>query len=309
MRQMTFKWFLKILCITAALLIAVQTSKAQQWTQIKPLHSTRLEVERILGLPTERNNLTYNLPNERITIVYSDGVLCREDWPFGWNVPADVVLSVYVYPKTKLSLADLNFDLKNFQKDEQPNGTLYRNEVDGIWIESEKFNSEIKSITLAGGSSDKALHCPAVAQREEKLKSGEYALLRPFLYYLVSSQNQKSYWNFFGASLLQELKKEPKTMGYAISYAGQSACKDEASVRAKKVKQYLVSRFRIPSDNIVLIDGGYKQEPGIEFYIVPPGDLKPLPSPQIHPSKITIAGDKKCSKVLLTQNFRATPGH
>jgi hypothetical protein len=49
----------------------VTTSQAQGWRGIVPLHSTRQDVEKIIGQPTESNGITYDLQSERVSI-------CRE---------------------------------------------------------------------------------------------------------------------------------------------------------------------------------------------------------------------------------------
>ena len=47
--------------------------QAQGWRGIVPLHSTRADVERLVGSPMTPNGITYDLKNERVNVVYSDG--------------------------------------------------------------------------------------------------------------------------------------------------------------------------------------------------------------------------------------------
>jgi hypothetical protein len=90
-------------------------SHGQGWHGIVPLQSTRQDVEKLIGLPTESNGITYNLQAERVSIYYvKDG--CAKGWPYGWNLPAGVVEKIVVYPQSKQAVDQLGFNLKEFEQ-------------------------------------------------------------------------------------------------------------------------------------------------------------------------------------------------
>src|SRR5437762_3045701 len=91
------------------------SSQQQGWRGIVPLHSTREDVERLIGPPMKPGGITYDLTDERVNIGYS-AVPCTKGWPYGWNVPKDTVTSIRVYTKKKLNLSDLRLDLRTYTK-------------------------------------------------------------------------------------------------------------------------------------------------------------------------------------------------
>ncbi|MGI8493851.1 MAG: hypothetical protein ACR2L1_00885 [Pyrinomonadaceae bacterium] len=131
-------------CLCLIFLFSV-ISKAEEWRGIKPLHSTRADVERLLGQPTERYGLSYYvLENQRVSVHYSDGE-CSS--PSDWSVPKDTVVSINISPVGgTLSLADLHLDNSKFKINKSLfEEKEYRNDDDGIVyiVEVNKFILEI----------------------------------------------------------------------------------------------------------------------------------------------------------------------
>src|SRR5438876_288297 len=121
-------------------LFQVNVCSAKDWRGIVPLHSSRADVARLLGIPVLSGGLpTYDLPNETVSIFYSE-YACGDKMNFDqWNVPRDTVLGITVRPKTKVQLKDLLHNLKDFKK-EEPAGDIrgyyyYVNKEDGLTIE------------------------------------------------------------------------------------------------------------------------------------------------------------------------------
>ena len=98
-------------------LIAAGNAEAKDWRGIVPLHSTRADVERILGPPSvnQIDWAVYRGEKERVSIQYSKGPCTVRSSP--WNVPANVVIDIWVTPKApEVRFADLKLDHTKFKK-------------------------------------------------------------------------------------------------------------------------------------------------------------------------------------------------
>src|SRR5947207_11656957 len=115
-----------LLASVGLVLGAVGSSHAQGWRGIQPLHSTRGDVERLIGPPMEPGGITYDLKNERVNVVYSD-VACTNGWPFGWNVSRGTVISITIYFQSHPRLSDLHLDLSKSKKYVDPGGFVHFN--------------------------------------------------------------------------------------------------------------------------------------------------------------------------------------
>ena len=101
------------------------------WRGIVPLRSSRRDVERNIGPPVSPGDNIYNLKDERVRVEYS--VLpCRAGWPYGWNVPAETVTLIQVFPKKKPMLSELGADLIKYDKFNAPGapGDVHYNNFD-----------------------------------------------------------------------------------------------------------------------------------------------------------------------------------
>ncbi len=79
-----------------------------------------------------------------------------------------------------------------------------------------------------------------------------------------------------------QLQQEPQAKGVIIFYGGRHfrgrlPKRGEAAARAARLKPYLVRRRGIPTDQVILINGGYAEEWRAELWIVPPGANMPTP--------------------------------
>jgi hypothetical protein len=250
------------------------------WRGIRPLHATRSDVEKLIGPPMESDGITYDLNDERVNITYSK-FPCAKGWPYGWNVPADTVISIVTYPKRKLVLSDLQIDLNKFTlSDRRENQrVIYYSEEEGITVQTEN-NQQVVSIEYHPVSSDSYLRCPEAAAREASLKKGETASLRPVLYYHeISQQEQRVRLDYFA----EKVKEHPGSTIYIIGYRDSGECADETRKRTDWAKEYLVRKRSIPTELIKIIDGGLRDDVWVELFIVEPGGPIPLPSPNIYP--------------------------
>lgn len=88
------------------------------WRGIIPLHSTRALVEAVLGKSDDACRCKFKTPNESVVIDYSKGP-CKGP-PYGWNVHAGTVVQITVYPKSELSLRQLNLDFTEYVRSQDP---------------------------------------------------------------------------------------------------------------------------------------------------------------------------------------------
>ena len=105
--------------------------KGEEWRGIKPLYSTRTDVERILGQSSDANGRVYKLENESAFISYSDGICSQKSKD--WDVPKDTVLTISVSSGLTL-FSELKVDETKFVKklEHLPDVFYYTNSEDGI---------------------------------------------------------------------------------------------------------------------------------------------------------------------------------
>ena len=85
-----------------------------------------------------------------------------------------------------------------------------------------------------------------------------------------------------------ELKNDPDTIGYIISYAGRRARVNEAQERAARAKSYLMNKHGIEEGRLVIIDGGHREDRTVELYVNPRDASAPPASPTVDPSEVII---------------------
>src|SRR5262245_14774460 len=75
-------------------------------------------------------------------------------------------------------------------------------------------------------------------------------------------------------NLALQLRNEPNAKAVIIFYGGRRlrgrlAKRADAAARAARLKPYLVERRGIPAQRVDVIDGGYKEEFQIQFWVIP----------------------------------------
>lgn len=141
-------------------------TQAKGWHGVVPLHSTRAEVERLLGAPKESRGVasTYETKEEKVLVFYSAGN-CKESGPDGWNVPRDTVLSITVHPNDRLPVDDLKLDKTKYERalDYHVQGVVhYFNKEEGIRISArllEREGEDVDNITYEPAAKDSYLRC------------------------------------------------------------------------------------------------------------------------------------------------------
>ena len=148
-------------CLSGSVLALPQT---KGWRGIVPLHSSREDVERLLGAPLKSGNSFYETKDESISILYS-GTSCEETVEGAWNVPPGTVLRVRVSQKTETYLKDVGLDESKYKKIEHPHISgmfTYADEEQGV------------SILVRYEQLLETQYGPAAADKQLRCKSSEW---------------------------------------------------------------------------------------------------------------------------------------
>jgi len=146
------KLIISVVIISLFLSVASAQSSAG-WKGIIPFHSTKQDVEKLLGKPTV-SDITYNVNGQRVTFIYSPGP-CTRGQLLGWNVPFDTVLTIIVAPAESVKYEDLQMDKSGFefrQNAESKSVVYYVNVSKGIVVEV--FDGIVSTISYHGAKDD-----------------------------------------------------------------------------------------------------------------------------------------------------------
>lgn len=154
----TIKLVLPLIC--TVLLAEVGVSQAKGWRGLVPLHSTRADVERLLGAPRESRGVasTYDTKDERVLVFYATGQ-CKEGSD-DWKVPRDTVVSITVHPNAKLLVDELKLEKMKYERvvDYHVQGLVhYFSKEDGVRVSARVLGEEgedVDSITYEPTSED-----------------------------------------------------------------------------------------------------------------------------------------------------------
>jgi hypothetical protein len=80
-----------------------------------------------------------------------------------------------------------------------------------------------------------------------------------------------------------ELQNDPTSQGYLICYGGRRDARRAARRRCEHAKNYLVNSRGIDASRLVALDGGYREAPTVEAWIVPSGAAPPESTPTVFP--------------------------
>lgn len=109
----------------------------------------------------------------------------------------------------------------------------------------------------------------SVMKKAEARKLDEYGKLLP------KDENERL------DKFTMELLMDPTAQAYLIAYGGRLSRAGDAQRAADKAKGYLVSRRGLDRDRIVTIDGGYREQPAVELWLVPSRASLPKPTPTV----------------------------
>lgn len=289
--NLNFKVATQLALVAGVLLFISQAAAAKPWRGIVPLHSTRAEVERLLGPPT-LEEYGYRFEDEMATITYSSRA-CEEGLPGGWNVPLNTVVEIRVSPNTEISVADALPAGKTLEQIYAIEKTQidYLDAEEGVQYTAR--DGRILAVTYVGSAADeKKLSCgpykyaAPVSEGEQLNRFAQY----PFDSYSGKASKLDAYSRLDG--FLHQLNESNQNKsiyrGFILVYAGRSAHVQEAKKVADCAKNYLVRVRQAKPDEIIAVDAGYQDEFKVELYIMPNDAYPPLLKPTVSPKKVQI---------------------
>lgn len=87
------------------------------------------------------------------------------------------------------------------------------------------------------------------------------------------------------------LQREPSLYGYIIVYGGRIGRRAYAGMRAQRAKYYLTEMRGVSVDRFMVVEGGYREKPMFELWLVPRNGPKPIPTPTVDPHYVQFAGN------------------
>jgi hypothetical protein len=186
------KSLLKIVgCVSLALVLNI-LAQAKEWRGIIPLHSTRADVERLLGSPIDDPSnkgiylRTYRTEEERITILYSDGPHCNGYLLRGYRVPEYTVVTIIVRAVVPFPFSDLKLDKAKFKESSGghvSNYSNFTNKEEGISYEvlwkadakgeegrAGERQGVVTSVEYSPRAKDKHVQCPEPPPERDNLR-------------------------------------------------------------------------------------------------------------------------------------------
>jgi PKD-like domain len=167
---------LKIFLLSCCLLVCASTLAAKSWRGITPLKSTKTDVERLLGKPSEATDklLSYRLTAEIVFITLVTGDLEEQALPMG------TVKYIEVRPKHSMQLAELGLDEKKVVRIK---GSLpeyagfwgYVDEDAGLIVQ---YGREVETIFYFANVEDRAV-CPTCKVNVQSLADIPICILCP----------------------------------------------------------------------------------------------------------------------------------
>ena len=110
------------------------------------------------------------------------------------------------------------------------------------------------------------------------------------------------------AAFAEDMKKNKSAKAYIIAYGGLVSYKNEAAIRLRCIRNYLIAAHHISPSRLKLIDGGYRVEVSVRLYLLNPDDPKPTPYSSMKREAVRIMKTPKdqCGKAaVLTKDGRA----
>jgi hypothetical protein len=234
---------------------------------IVPLHSTRTQVEQILGALDIRCQC-YSTETESIRVEYASGP-CTGALA-GWNVPADTVLSLQIYPKKPLLFSELKVEKENFIRTVDDTVTTYYGDGEKGLRYSVTSSGTIESVWHGPSTKQNKLRCAGFPPTD-----GGITAYRPYYEFQFETLDDvKDRLGDFGVRLV----KEPQLKGYIIVY-GQHNKIAPIDRFVTSAKAYLLEELNINPNTVEASNGGYRESATVELFLIPREWPPPIATP------------------------------
>ncbi len=252
------------------------------WKGIVPLHSGRVEVERLLGASPDECRCIYHTEAETIYVEYAKAP-CKGP-ANGWNVAPDTVLELSVASRIKPTFSELGLDPGEFVKTSDSPGTTYYTSLQkGIRYAVQR--GSLMSVAYIPSAADAPLRCAGFPAYD-----GGVTAYRPYAQFRrVSDAETFARLDDFAIQLIDETTFD----GYVVAYAGRVSKKGEARMMAEQAKRYLIDKRNLPAARIKSINGGYREEAEYELYLIRHTLPPPTPTPTLPPGEVRVSGQRR----------------
>ena len=295
-QSLTVKSIASVIVFLFSTLLAVPGAEAKGWRGIVPLHSTRADVERLLGPPTEQRteySVLYRTENETLIISYARGLPCGIGEKYSqWRVPRGTVERIFITPNMGSPLSQLKIDESKYKKSSgghRPEDIYYTNDEEGESLRV--FMNEVMDITYSPAASDAHLGCAVAAGSSHNMCEGPASPVFDSYGKLSQAEEEQRLDNF-----AIQLGNQTGSAGYIIAYGGKRARVREAIERAQSARNYLIRVRKFPRSRLKAIDGGHREESTVELYVLTPGGCPPTITPTIDPRDVQIVKGAKPKK-------------
>lgn len=259
---------MKLLLTAVLVMVGWTTANAIGWRGIVPLKSQRSDVERLLGPPSGECKCFYDAGNETVKIRYAQAP-CVDIYLPGWNVPTDTVLTISVSSENPKKFSDLKLTTSDFQKaGDDTFRTYYSNRAEGVeyTVTSEGFAD---SIAYIPSNKDSHLRCPCYPLLDESVQ-------------------RSTKWDVFGFrttnymfarldNFIIQLQNVDYWTGFILLYSGKKTTRKQMSLYKKSILRHVIETRGMSAHRIKLIDAGYRDDPEIELFLLPPDYSPPEP--------------------------------
>lgn len=240
---------------------------AKAWRSIVPLHSSRVDVQRLLGTPLRSGKYTssYELPAEVVQFMYAKGGACGSTLIDSWRVPRDTVVNIHVVPRTNM-LFQSSASLTRVQDRQQSNIFHYSDNETGIGytVENRTGGEYVLAIDYLPAAADHNLRCAAS-------QSAQTAIPIFQQYGLISRDSEKAILDNFAIQLLND----QDLTGYVVLRRGQHTSRVVVR-KLRFIRNYLYKVRRMPSERLFIFEGKPKPDFTVELYLVPKGKSGPI---------------------------------
>jgi hypothetical protein len=226
MNRLTIVLFLYLLTASAGGVYA------QGWRGIVPLHSTRADVERLLGPATGECKCFYQTGDELLRVEYAR-TRCK-GYPSGWSVSAETVLEFSVRPERERPFSELRLDESKYEKAyDDALFTYYASRDEGIQY-TVSHQGVVTNTRYIPSSRDSRLRCPCFPAEDG-------SIFRTPPYEAFSNQSLENALARLDNFAIQ-LSQVPDRKGYVVVYAGKRTPLMKAKRYSESLRKHLVER-------------------------------------------------------------------